>query len=505
MPTRVLREIPHLDSWTDWDNLRQAKAALAQLEMGIMLEGARLWDMMGRDDRIEGCTGQRFHGLLGLPMMFKAADGETVNQPVLDALKADFPKMFPEAQLFELLRWGHGVGIGLGQLTWDTDAETGRLLPRLQVWHPRHLRWDITDERWLLNTRTVSGLQVEGGTGEWLVYAPYGVRRGWMHSLVRALMVPWLFRQWTYRDWGRYSEVYGAPQRKAFMPMGGDEKRKDRWFREVAALGRDSTIRLERSQVAGKEDGYDVELLEATGTGYEGFDKAIARAETSIAVRVNGQNLTTEVKGGSYAAATVHANVRLDLIQFDETTLAGSMRDQVLTRWARVNFGAGTRVPWARWNTKPPETRKTTGEGLEATGKGIKALQETGAKPDVDAILEDQGIPTTGPAGEPPAPAPAAGAAPERERAGVRVPATIRGQAYVDELAEAGATHGAAVLRPDLADVLRVVREAKDYADLRARLLATYRGLSRERLAQVVEKASVLADLDGRFAVLDDL
>jgi phage gp29-like protein len=246
-------------------------------------------------------------------------------------------------------------------------------------------------------------VEVRIGDPQWLVYAPHGIERGWMMSLVRSLAVPWLIRQWGWRDWGRYSEVHGLPTRKGKVPYGASEEDKQRFIQEIASLGTESTIRL--PQGATKDDpGFDVELLEAESNTWEGFEKLLVRADTCIAVRIVGQNLTTEVEGGSYAAANVHDRVRNDILRADADSLAEALHRQTLSDYARFNFGDPGLAPLPKWDVEPPEDENAEATAAKTWADAIVTLQATGAKPDVDAILDAHNIPRKGAAGDPPAP-----------------------------------------------------------------------------------------------------
>src|SRR5690606_14363612 len=113
------------------------------------------------------------------------------------------------------------------------------------------------------------------------------------------------------------------------MPADAD---KQAFLSDLQAMANSASIVL--------PDGWNVELLEAKVGSGEVFAKLIEWANKAIAVAVLGQNLTTDVEGGSHAAAQVHENVRQDLIDSDAETLSTTAREQVLVWWAEFNFAA---------------------------------------------------------------------------------------------------------------------------------------------------------------------
>ena len=510
IPKRV-KELP-VTSWTEWDSVELVKSAIREMEGGHFHTAANLVDAMTRDDRIEGCLLTRCGALPALPFNIDARGDARRAKSVAKTAGDLFEEMFPNAALEDLQKWGLMLGVALGELVWQLRPD-GTLGHRLKVWHPRALEYRWNEECFYV--QTVDGqVKVEPGNGQWLLYTPYGTERGWMRGRVRSLYVPWLVRQWGWRDWARGSEVWGSGIKKASVPAGGKQADKDRFVREVSQIAHESTVMLPRD--ADGKGGYDLELLESKGSTGEGFDRMVSKTESSIAINLLGQNLTTEVKGGSLAAAYIHATIRNDILRADGQNLALCLREQALKPWARFNYGDPELAPLPAWKTDPPEDKKAKGDAMKAAGDGIRALKAIGAKPDVDAILEDSGVPTTGKAEDvkigPDGNAPEAAGAKEDEkptktsrRPEPKKTGAIAGQLYADELSDRSVPLGAKALAPDLETLLSVIKSAKSYDDLRGKLVKAYGQMDRARLADLLEKAIVLADLAGKHAVLEDL
>lgn len=303
-------ELPSV-SFSDWDNLAKVKVALSALEGGDFGQAADLVDAMMRDDRISGVMDARLDALQSLELDFEPPAGEEENDragELAEQVERNWTRMFPESAVRDLRFWGLWLGCGFAQTPWELGE---RWTPKLEVWHPRNLRWDELNGALTVTARQ-GQVQVVGGDGRWVVYTPFGARRGWMRGLVRSLAVPWLIRQWALRDWSGHSEAHGSPAKKAKVPPGADQETKKKFLREVAGLAKRTAVLLEQgSKVQGAEiPGYDVELLEATADGHLVFKELLDAMNASIAVRVKGSNLTSEVKGGSFAATAVHGGGR---------------------------------------------------------------------------------------------------------------------------------------------------------------------------------------------------
>lgn len=500
----VYRELPSF-SWNDWDRVGAVKQAIRELEMGQLNTAAQVVDAMGRDDRLRGALLQRTEALPSLPFNMKEAeDGGAKGKKAAELAQKRFETMCSDEALTELGKWGVMLGIGIGQLIWTLGVD-GMVWPSLKVWHPRHMHWRWDTRAW--HVATEGGVvQVTPGDGQWVLFAPYGIERAWMAGAVRALYTPWLLRQWGMRDWARYSEVYGGPIRVLRTPAAGDEDDHQRYVKEVAEIGNEAVIRLPTSP--DPTQGYGLELVEAKSTGWESFDRLIKQAESSMVICLLGQNLSTEVKGASLAASKVHDGIRHDVLDGDAQRLGKTLHEQVMKPWAAFNFGSAELAPMPNWVTDPPEQKTEEGAALKSLGDGLSALQKTGAKPDTDAILEKHGVPVTGPSEEPqpePEPSPKPGGEKLSLDLNGKASGALKGQLYVDRLAESAQQAGSRVLRPDVQRVLMAVANSNSYDELKGRLMEAFGVMDPDAFADVMARAMTLAEVSGRWSVMEDL
>jgi phage gp29-like protein len=291
------------------------------------------------------------------------------------------------------MRWATGVGTGLAELVWS--VRDGLYSPRLKPWHPQflHWRWDLHDAAggWQLITQTAS-VEPVPGAGKWLLVQPGGARRPWMAGGVRALAIPYLMRGYAYRDWANYSEVHGGGIKKALVPSEAPEADKQLFFQSIQTLGAHGLVVLPVS-LDGKP-AFDLQMLEATSSGWEGFEKLIARTDDSIAISELGQNLTTQVDGGSRAAASVHDKVRGDVMEADSLTMCGAIREQVLRPWARYNFGDPDLAPIPSYDATPPVDQQKVAATWKAVADALHAFQAAKIPVNAQALLDQAGVPT---------------------------------------------------------------------------------------------------------------
>lgn len=378
-------------TWSEWDSVDRVKAALVALDTGHFLPAAQLCDAMLRDDRIAGVLRTRVNGLLGLPVDVDTGDKD--NQKIANEVRDGLREWCPKPEVKRLLRSGIMLGVGLGQLAWDT-SDTEQWTPRMRWWHPQFLqwRWD-TRSYWV---QTMGGqIEIAPGDGQWVLYAPDGEQLGWLDAMVRSLAIPWLVRQWARRDWARYSEVHGLPIRVGIVPAKADNDDKERFVQELAQLGSESVIRTPQ----GSEDGskFDVKLLEASSASWEGFQALLNKTDVDIAVAALGQNLTTEAgtgTKGSLATAQVHADIKQDVIESDGDTLSDCLHKQVVQVWSAYNFGGDPNAaPRACFHTEPPQDLGSKAAVMQTVGNALTSMRKLRIPVDVQQVCTDFSIP----------------------------------------------------------------------------------------------------------------
>ena len=536
--TAVFRDLP-VSIWTEW-SFDAIRIAVDKHDLGQFAASAQLAETMLRDDRVAATLNTRVLGLLGLPRKVEAGpDGDKRRGKVAaKALEAGYPRMLALESMAQALRWAVLLRFALCEVLWSQDDASDLWTFTLKVWHPMFVWYDIANRIWKVNTQDGT-LDVTPGDGKWFLLCPDGFYRGWIHGAVRSLGVPWLGRQYAFRDWLRYCEVHGLPIRGAVVPSEAPEEEKDRFFTSLANIGSEGTVLLPAAIGDGKAS-WDLKLIESTDRSWQTFQAATEDCDKRIAITLLGQNLTTEVQGGSYAAAKVHGQVRQDYLEADARSLAEQLREQVLKPWARFNWGDEELAPTLEWETEPPDDLATKSQTLVQVATALSTLATAGVR-DVDAreLLEQYDVPLLteaqvddleadaqakadaiaqggSPDGSGDGQAPADDAPPDeppvpalthrlaRDPGGLH-PAAVAGQLYTDDVADRAAGRGAEALAPDVEAVLAALAKGESYADARKRILAAYRSMAAPKaLADVVAKASVMTHLAGRAAAASE-
>jgi len=387
----VSREVPLVSVATGWD-VTMTREAYGDLVIGLFDRPAQLVDSVMGDSRVQAGMASRTGGLLGRPVDFvlprKLRDSDAAKE-CRDAFVDCWPVMSTEASLSEMQNWAVMLGFGPAQMLWDTTSSEWAI-PHVLPWHPRY-----TYYHWLY--RCFVAITMDGqepiipGNGHWVLHAPHGEYRGWMRGAVRAVAPWWLARNYALRDWARYSERHGLPMIKAKSPSVGDPLQQAVWRSQLANIGQEVVFHLPQS--VDPRTSYDVDLLEARDTAHEGFRMLIQSCDTEITLSLLAQNLTTEVKEGSYAAARVHADVRQALLEADARALSTTIYQQIARPFAAMNFGDADLAPRVVWNIKPFEDDLTAVQTLLQFSQAIYALRNAGLEvEDVERLAKDYGI-----------------------------------------------------------------------------------------------------------------
>lgn len=403
MPNRHLFESLPILSLSNWDRVPDVDGALDALDLGQFRQAALLVDAMNRDDRIAGVDATRTGALRAAPITCKATSSKRLAMKIAEELGGSdeepgkLLKMIPGPVLGELSRWGRHLGIAVAQKVWDTSAKSWT--PRLVPFHPQFLRFDWTTKTYRLLVFGESEIVLPRtdlsprGDQDWFVWTPYGYYYGWLQAMVRYLARIYVMRGWNRRDWARYGEVHGSPITAAKAPANAPKEEKDYFFRAVANRGSEATVMLPQAEGGDQAAQWGIELIEATARTFETFQQFGEKLDIDIAIAILGQNLTTQVNGGSLAATKEHSLVRIDKAK-EDAAIGDAIRDQVLTWWAEYNYGDPELAPRITIEVEPPENETEEGAALKALGDGIDSLNRAaGGAVDVRAILEDHGIP----------------------------------------------------------------------------------------------------------------
>lgn len=419
-PPRIVTE-PPIPTTTEFSTVDAVRSVICDLDAGSFLLAALLIERMLWNPRFRAVLETRLNGLMATEIRWRPARENAAGRRAAKALTEDWPFMAPTPARKAFHRWGLLLGVAFAQRRVKEAPTSGRLLPQVQPYWPGWATW-LTHERCyqlLVDQGGVAkvgspqlGATLDPAVVPWIVSEPFGPY-SWRDALVHAAWRSVLGHDLATRDQNRASEKIGIGILKASHPRGAGDKDKAALARFLAALrsmGREGNIPLELDEQGKKR--FDVEVLEFNGTGGQAIAEALNSAAMNLAILFLGHNLTTEVKGGAYAAAAVGDYIRDDVKVGDTGVEAAWVQPQLVTPWAAWNFGDPELAPIPEAVTDSPAVNQAAAQTYQALGQAVAQLRAHMSQQEIRSLLERFRLPLEL-AGEaqvqvaaPPAPAP---------------------------------------------------------------------------------------------------
>lgn len=387
----IYREIPNINVQTGW-NIAQVRNALIMLGAGSFDLPAQLVDALFSDSRIQASMASINGGLFCRPITWETPLGLEKDADALACLETwqnHWPNIGTEAALSDAIAWDVMLGFWIAQILWDTSGD--QWVPMLCPWHPRFTYYNWALRRYIA-TSLDGQIVIEPGDAKWLLHAPHGEYRGWFHGAVRAVSPWWLARNYALRDAARYSEKHGFPIIKGKTPFGADPIEIDAFRTALRRIGQESVVQLPQAQDP-KVGGYDLDFLEAKDQSWEVFFKLIDQCNMEITLAIQAQNLTSEVKEGSLAAAREHGDVKQTLLQSKARGFCRTLHTQLARPYAALNYGRPEIAPRPVWDIKPIDDKKTLALALTNIAQALNYLRIAGKQvKDVRALALQFGL-----------------------------------------------------------------------------------------------------------------
>jgi len=273
-------------------------------------------------------------------------------------------------------------GLSVSELEWGVSREGWHYPARVHFRHSNRFRFqpDMTLVRWDVSGKPTA--LEELGRDRFVVHTPTAGRAGYptRRGVLLGAIWPSLTKRFGLRWWLKATEKWGAPQPVITLPSGSEGLRD-----EAIAMAR----ALSENWAGVLWGGVQMDALKGSGDlKPEVYDKLVREyANVEIAIQVLGQNLTTEVQGGSFAAAGVQNLVRQDLQIGDLAELDDTITWQILEPMVRYNWPGApvpryrtevdARAPFARDDVDrglatPDEYRSSLGWGPMPDGRGAE-------------------------------------------------------------------------------------------------------------------------------------
>lgn len=303
---------------------------------------------------------------------------------------------------------------------------------------------------------------------------------------------PVTFKRGGFKFWLMFTEKYGMPFLVGKHPRGTSKEETDALAKLLEEMIQDA--------VAVIPDDSSVEIMEAGGKSASAsiYRELLEYCDTEITIALLGQNLTTQVSGGSYAAAQVHMQVRKDLIDSDRVMIEKVMN--TLIRWIyELNFTNGDMPKFSMYEQEDIDKdlaerdEKLTGSlqasGLRFTKKYFQkyyALEDE----DIEEISPNQKENLTSYA--------------EPDREGQKSSAFQDQQALDDAIEAINPEELQKQLQGVLKPIIELINEGNSYEEIMERLIETFPEMDTSSIEKMLERAIFVSELWGRLNARKD-
>ncbi len=296
-------------------------------------------EMEAKDAHLMGVANTRRGALTGLEweVVSSAKDqDDPADKSTADEAAAFIEESFTNLECLdtalEHLATAIGPNLAVLELVWD-QSELVDVVPipshrlRMDVHQPKQVRV-ITRE----NRRGVPALPPK-----FVVHVPHA-RAGFPFSITicHAQAMIYLIKLLSVADWGAYCETFGQPVRWATWPpsTSGDERQ------EII----DMLKNMGSAAYGAFSQGVQLQLIESSQRGTSPFEGLINWCSRQQSIAWLGQNLTTDTTGGTgtFAAASVHNEVRGDLLEDDVRREGRTVRGQIIGPMIAFKFPSAT-------------------------------------------------------------------------------------------------------------------------------------------------------------------
>lgn len=390
-PQADYKDLP-LSSLAHW-TVPAIRKALDQHQLGMFSQAALLTESLLGDGRVQTALNGRLKGITMRHPHATPAPGDTGGK-YADLCLRLWADILHDELMDQVWMWSVIMGFNVCEIRWEMRVIDGDTLwfPVLVPWHPFYLYYQVVDRQYIAITGDGTVPIVESDP-KWWVMTPWGSYRGWLRGALRSVAPNWAVRQYALRDWARFSEQHGQPLKVLKPPAQADAGDKSRMLNQVSTLGSSTTIMLPQ-QTGPDGASWLLELLEAKDRAWEAFPGLLDHCDREIQQVLRGTNLTSEVQGGSYAAAQVHADEDSGYADSDARKLCASVR-HVFRLFLRFNFGPEAEMLCPRFRLEPPDKADVLAlaQSQQAALGVAKQAKEIGWELDAKKFAERYSIP----------------------------------------------------------------------------------------------------------------
>jgi phage gp29-like protein len=452
----------------------------------------RLYDEVFRDGQVKSTFQQRQRAIFSKELVVepggkRARDREAANfiEQQLKAVRFD--------RATEGMSYGLFYGFAVSELIYELQ---GNLigLKEIRVRNVRRFGFDGDGQLLLKTTKNPLGELLPDkkfwvfSTGDKHDDNPYGMGLGmWCYW-------PVYFKREGLRSWVTFLDKYASPTALGSYPPNATDLEKTKLLAALRAVHVDSGISI--------PEGMKIELIQAARSGTADYEAMHRTMDDLITKIILSQTMTTE-SGASYSQSKTHQNTKDDVVKADADLICESFNAGPVKWLVDFNF-AGAAYPRVF-------RRTDTDKDLDQVASFFIKLDQIGYQP-TEALItayfgegwerkpESPVIPqptlpaiSQTPGGDGSGTSPAEFAAADS----AALPSD-----QVDALAEQADSATATAMDAIINELKALVMKSQSMADLADELLKLYPALKPDQLADVLAQALAVAQLTGRYDLI---
>lgn len=456
--------------------------------------GYEAYEELLRDDQVAACFAQRRNAVISRPWSVTAGGTKRLDKQAAELVEQTLNNL-PWDNITDQMLYARFFGFAVAEINWLPKDKL--CIDSIKPKDRRRFAFGPDFRLKLLTSTRPNGEDVPerkfwvASVGASHADEPYGIGLG------QALWWPVFFKRQGAKFWAIYLEKFGAPTAKGTFPNGTSSAERTMLLQTLQAISTDAGIIV--------PEGVEIELLEASRGGNGSYESWMAYWDAAIAKVILGQTMTTE-DGSSYSQASVHYDVRQDLVAADADLVCQSANESWV-RWLVDYNYPGAAYP-SIWRDMEDS------EDLKQRSERDRTLFDMGYKLTPKAVTriygDDYELIQSPP--EPQAPSKQPENQPENQPAD-----TLKKPiGFSTDLAENDELDPVAPMTERLHQetqsawqkVIRhiegLVKDATDLPSLRDQLLSAYADLPMNELTDVMGLAFAVAELAGRFEVAND-
>jgi len=481
---------------------------LRQADQGNPYAQCELFEEMEEKDlHLISIMGTRKRAVSGLEIIVEAPDSPTIaEQKATDLVKDHMRSIAAFPEKLEGILDAIGKGYSVTEIIWGIHKQEA-IITDLKWREPKWFRFDqeSMSELRLLDAGYADGKPLTPFkyiTHIHKAKAGIAVRGG----ILRPCAWMYLFKNYDFKDWVTFAEIYAQPLRVGKYPNSASENEKDILLNAVASMGTDAAAII--------PDSMRIEFIEAGGkTGSTDLYERLARfCDEQMSKGVLGQTSSADAMSGGLGSgqADLHGEVRDDLLKADARQLGATLTRDICKPLVDLNMGPVDRYPKITVFIEDPEDLKELGDNAERLHRmGLPIGQDflykkfNIPKPQAgDAVLQMSAGSITGADSNT---LDAAVAANAQETVGIPQQTILAAAARsMDKLAEQLEAEAAPITDAMIDRVRKLMDEVETLEELSERIPELLGDMDTSKLTELMAKAFVTADLVGQHEVIND-